>query len=503
MRDSNSLQEVRRHVPAQTLGIELPPGYHVLEARFRLVLCFGDTEVRGYSIGADPKQIERDAARHAARQRLTRPEALRTPSLGTVDPLTGLPWTTAASAEAAALALEYDLHAICIHLTGLDALIELQGYRASRTVLREAAQALKGLLTNHDRLARHSGDKLLIFTTRPLGDVETLVEAIHRAIVSVAVEAGEDRLPQSRIGVASLPRTEDPAESGALIEALVISAEAASTALEQQEPEGTAAPVGRQPALEAPPVPPHAERMDQVLAAKAPTSAVEIPVPTAHPEVTIGVAPAAHGPAVNGESLKNPELEQPPSVELPYPLLAAVPLPNSISLEAEAPGTPAAAVYRAEPMAIPKVETAYETPKEEVVRNAGSTKRLILKGVSLDLSGQVATVMVELVLGDRRVVGKAVGRDGEDRRLLLVAEATTRAVTDFLPRGYGVTIHHIQHAPAEVGNALWSVVFFLTPTSEQSLLGIAPADGDLTQAAANSVLNALNRRIGVLLSESN
>ncbi len=494
MRDPNSLQEVRRHVSSKSLGIDLPPGYHVLDARFRLILCFGDTEVRAYSIGAEPKQIERDAARHAARQRMARPDLTRSPAPA-ADPLTGLPWTSAVSSDAAAWVLEQDLHAVCIHLMGLDILIEAHGPRALQTVLREAAQALKQRLTDRDRLTRHSGDKLLIFTTRPMQDVEALVDTIHDTIPSVAVEVGMERFPQSRIGVASLSRTDDPAEAGALIEALVISAEAASTAVEPLEQEAPAASPQNGAGETSSAL--YTEYPEQSPPAEPTTGAAEVsaqlpPTPEAVPEqdeVT----------AVISEFPKWDFIESSPPVttltSALVPPIAATP-PAPVAVEVRAEPSPA------HPAPPPEVESAHEAPKEEPVRTVEGAKRLALKRVSLDLSGQVATALVELILGDRRAVGKTVGRDGEDRRLLLIAEATARAVTEFLPRGYGVTIHHIQHAPAEVGNALWSVVFFLTPTEEQSLMGIAPANGDLTEAAVNSVLNALNRRIGMLISEN-
>jgi hypothetical protein len=42
-------------------------------------------------------------------------------------------------------------------------------------------------------------------------------------------------------------------------------------------------------------------------------------------------------------------------------------------------------------------------------------------------------------------------------------------------------------------------VLFLTPTAEESLLGIAPIDDMVFEAAGKAVLNAVNRRVGLLL----
>lgn len=129
------------------------------------------------------------------------------------------------------------------------------------------------------------------------------------------------------------------------------------------------------------------------------------------------------------------------------------------------------------------------------------TGRIRLKGASLDVSGLVATATVKMALGDREVVGRAVGRNAQERRLFLAAEAAARAITEFLPPGYGVVVHDIQQAPPEVGKALWAVVLFLTPAGEESLLGIAPIDDMVFEAAGKAVLNAVNRRIAPLLTQ--
>jgi hypothetical protein len=125
-----------------------------------------------------------------------------------------------------------------------------------------------------------------------------------------------------------------------------------------------------------------------------------------------------------------------------------------------------------------------------------------MKGASLDVSGMVATATVKLVYGEREVIGKAVGRNAQERRLLLAGEAAAHAITELLPQGYGIVVHDIQPAPDEVGKALWAVVLFLTPTSEESLLGIAPIDEMVFEAATKAVLNAVNRRVAPLLPAS-
>src|SRR5207247_9931097 len=78
------------------------------------------------------------------------------------------------------------------------------------------------------------------------------------------------------------------------------------------------------------------------------------------------------------------------------------------------------------------------------VSTSDGAGRIRFKGASLDVSGLVATATVKLVHGDREVVGRAVGRNGQERRVFLAAEAAARAVTQFLPQVYGTVVHAIQ-----------------------------------------------------------
>ncbi len=136
------------------------------------------------------------------------------------------------------------------------------------------------------------------------------------------------------------------------------------------------------------------------------------------------------------------------------------------------------------------------------MRSSKGTGRIVLGGVSLDRSGPAATATVELVSGDRRVKGKAVGRNVKERWVLLAAEATARAVTELLSDGHGVVLHSIRPVSAEAGEAILAIILFLTPTKEQFLFGIAPVSGETYEAAAKAVLSAANRRLSPVSSKS-
>ena len=468
MGHDSPFHEVRWHRPAATLGLQLPEGYHILEAPLRLFLCYGDQEIAEFSAGTDPKEFERAVQQHAAGRQA--PEA---PSV--TDPITGLPWSVAAREDATTAAFQQDLHVVIIHLTGMGTLMDLYGFETAHMLMQDIAGRLKGLLDERDRLTRHSGDRLLIFTTRPLDEIHLLVDLIHEQVAAASVETDWTRLPGSRIGVATVDRltNPDPRAAAAVIDAVVLSAEVAATTAPEAE---MAAPV-------------------------------EVPAPT--------VEPAMPAP------LQAPPSEiVPPAVREPVaPRIAPEPAPQVPSGEMATAGVgPAEA--RAEMAPVPSLEWQIAGPvagKQEEARElaavhapagvaepAGQTApepsaRIRLKGASLDISGLVATATVKLVYGSREVIGRAVGRNVQERRLFLVAEATARAVTEFLPPGYGTVLHDIQPTPLEVGKALWAVVLFLTPDGEESLLGIAPIDGMMIDAAGKAVLSALNRRIEPLL----
>ncbi len=135
-------------------------------------------------------------------------------------------------------------------------------------------------------------------------------------------------------------------------------------------------------------------------------------------------------------------------------------------------------------------------------RTGNAVRRVVLKALRLDLSGLVATAIVELRHGERHTLARSVGRNVEDRRLFLVGEATARAVTDLLPQGYGVVLHDIQVIQpglSELGRGVLSSVWFLAPDNEQICLGVSAAGEDARLATARSVLSAVNRRIESLL----
>ena len=160
---------------------------------------------------------------------------------------------------------------------------------------------------------------------------------------------------------------------------------------------------------------------------------------------------------------------------------ASVPQPPTVR-----PGARAAA---------PQPAPATEGASPELAR------RLVLRKAELETAGFTASATVELSFGSRHAVGKAVGRNIPDQYLALAAEATIRAVIEFLPTGYGIVLENIQPVSSATEVAVWANVIFITPMEEQLLPGIARLDGQPALAAARTILSAVNRRLELVLAD--
>jgi hypothetical protein len=139
-------------------------------------------------------------------------------------------------------------------------------------------------------------------------------------------------------------------------------------------------------------------------------------------------------------------------------------------------------------------------PMGEPASSHGDADDLEVAQVSLQPAGQAVTATVELVHGGRRVVATSTGRNAAERHLYLMAEAAARAVTEFLPPGYGVILGEITQVPEELGGALRAAVLFMTPTEDRALEGMAAVAGRPETAAARTVLAAVSAHVRPLLN---
>jgi predicted regulator of Ras-like GTPase activity (Roadblock/LC7/MglB family) len=165
-----------------------------------------------------------------------------------------------------------------------------------------------------------------------------------------------------------------------------------------------------------------------------------------------------------------------------------------------APAPPQSSRAAADKTTVPPAQ-APETPDPRPAPRSPAA-RVALKKAEIETAGFTATAIVELALGDRRAVGKAVGRNIPDQYLALAAEATIRAVTEFLPTGYGIVLENIQPVSSATEVAVWANVLFITPTDEQLLPGIARLENHPPLTAAKTILNAVNRRLELVLAEA-
>ncbi len=150
-------------------------------------------------------------------------------------------------------------------------------------------------------------------------------------------------------------------------------------------------------------------------------------------------------------------------------------------------------------MEMAQMERGAEAPPE---RLPVIHERIVLEAVQMNLSGQVATAVVRLREGGRRVSSRAVDRNVEARRLRLLGEAAARALTELLPVGYGLLLADIQSVGTEVGDAVVAAATLLTPEGEQTLMGVARTETGVAEAAVRAVLNAVNRRLAFVFADA-
>lgn len=129
-------------------------------------------------------------------------------------------------------------------------------------------------------------------------------------------------------------------------------------------------------------------------------------------------------------------------------------------------------------------------------------ERIVLEGVQLNLSGRVATAVVRLREGGRRVSSRSVGRNVEQRRLHLLGDAAARALTELLPIGFGVVLSDIQSVSTEAGEAVIAAVTLLAPDGEEVLMGVARTEAGVAEASARAVLSAVNRRLAHVFADA-
>lgn len=386
-----------------------------------------------------------------------------------LDPITGLPWSASIREQAAEWAADRELHAVTLEVAGLGVLIDAFGYRAGQSILKQVSGLVSRQLDRRDLLGRHSGSTFLIVTQRPYEELEGLLRQIRERVFTLSIETVEGRIPEGRFGVAGMDPVAAGDDAAAAVDALIISAE---VALKQVGVQRIAPPTGNGgPEALVPPAAAAEEHEEVSVRAQRDPAVVQAPPvaapplePVAEPALDPTVLVDTEAAAANGET---PPMEETVAVEEPG---------DGAEAPAVASGT-----------------------EEAASDDEAEAERVTFVRCNVSDSGMAATVEVEIQFGGRTAIGKVVGRKAPERLPYLIGEATGRALTELLPHGFGVVLQDLRHVTQSDTEALWATVMLVSPDGEEKLLGIAPGRDGGNDAPARAVLNAINRRLTLIL----
>lgn len=413
------------------------------------------------------------------------PEGTRGPdnTLLMEDPLTGLPWTETLLPLVTSWARMTAVHAVCLHFVGLGILANLPEFQSSHSMLQEATDRIVPLMDDDDRLSRFSGNKLLLFSRRAEPAVRTLLAEISERLSGVGTEVDGRHIPEIRVGVARLGGGEPSAITAEKVNALI------SNAADATAP------------------------MAEIAAGRAVSGALNGPSPAASPVAEPGpgdadVAAGAPPPATARAAPLAPAIADAPALaDTPTPAqVETEPAPAAPQVPMEQPAATAPATGRIQAAAVEAEEIMIirghpeRTPIRPMAEPAPGTvpmsapdpgHRLMLKTADVHVTGLVATAIVDLDFEGRHVRGKAIGRSAEGHHIPLVGEAMTRAITDLLPAGHGAVFRQAVTAQTDFGDAVVTVVEFLTPDSTDFLFGVAPVENGAFGGVARAIMNAV------------
>jgi len=121
--------------------------------------------------------------------------------------------------------------------------------------------------------------------------------------------------------------------------------------------------------------------------------------------------------------------------------------------------------------------------------------RPAIMGVHEIPEGSRTTVVVTLLWHGEEYVGTAAGPAAPSARLRLIGEAGLRAVEDIIG-DQALALDAIGAPGIGMRKVIVSVVVSTGPQGEEVVVGSALSQGDDSETAVRSVLDALNRRIG-------
>lgn len=130
-----------------------------------------------------------------------------------------------------------------------------------------------------------------------------------------------------------------------------------------------------------------------------------------------------------------------------------------------------------------------------------TTTRPSIAKIHLVSEGLDATASVTLSSGDRIAVGEARGLASQSGVHRAVATATLRAVEELVGGRVRVELEHLEVTAMGSERTVVVLLTLLTPQGSEPLTGAAAVRDDVRQAVIRATLDALNRRLELLLTE--
>ena len=147
-------------------------------------------------------------------------------------------------------------------------------------------------------------------------------------------------------------------------------------------------------------------------------------------------------------------------------------------------------------------DAVLDHPSEGVsVPEQRTAARPSISRMHLVSSGLDVTASVTLSSGERTAVGEARGAASQSGVHRAVATATLRAVEELADGQVRFELDHIEVAPMGTERTVLVSLTLLTAKGTERLTGAAGVRDDVRQAVIRATLDALNRRLEMLLTE--
>jgi hypothetical protein len=130
-----------------------------------------------------------------------------------------------------------------------------------------------------------------------------------------------------------------------------------------------------------------------------------------------------------------------------------------------------------------------------------STYRPAIAKMHLVSAGFDVTASVTLASGGRTAVGEARGMASPSGVHRAVANATLRAVEHLVGEAIRVELEHLEVATIGADKTVVVALTLLSRSGSEPLTGAAAVRDDVRQAVIRATLDALNRRLELLLSQ--